>query len=167
MRVWKLFCALSCPINCAFHWAESTRRHFCSESARHVRNRIRVSNTQNIDQKSTHDNSQMIVISSAITQGNLSPNLRRRMSRDQQVLDRMFDQPCQRARSKPCRLAALAKQLFIRCCRRCGAIALQLSVSAPMGNEAGRFAKDSASCAWARPSSDFNKKREFIGRHDC
>jgi len=56
-----------------------------------------VSNTQNIDQKSTQDNYQMIVISSAITQGNLSPNLRRRMSRDQQVLDRMFDQPCQRA----------------------------------------------------------------------
>jgi hypothetical protein len=166
MRVWKLFCALSCPINCAFHWAESTRRHFCSESARHVRNRIRVSNTQNIDQKSTQDNSQMIVISSAITQGNLSPNLRRRMSRDQQVLDRMFDQPCQRAHSKPCRLAAPAKLCFIRCLRPGGAIALQLSVSAPMGDEAGRFAQYSASWAWARPSSNCKKKGEFIGRRD-
>jgi len=75
---------------------------------------------------------------------------------DQQVLDRMFDQPCQRARPKPGRLAALAKL-------RCGAIALQLSVSAPMGDKAGRFAKDSASCAWARPSSDCKKKGEFIG----
>jgi hypothetical protein len=66
MRVWKLFCALSCPINCAFHWAESTRRHFCSESARHVRNRIRVSNTQNIDQKNTQDDSQSLSLSELI-----------------------------------------------------------------------------------------------------
>ena len=143
-----------------FHRAEPTRRHFCSEGARHVCDRIRVSNTQNIDQKSTQDNSQMIVISSAITQGNLSPNLRRRMSRDQQVLDRMFDQPCQRARPKPGRLAALAKL-------RCGAIALQLSVFAPMGDKAGRFAKDSASCAWARPSSNCKEKGEFIARPYC
>jgi hypothetical protein len=40
-------------------------------------------------------------------------------------------------------------------------------VSAPMGDEAGGLAKEFASCAWARPSSNCKKRREFIGRHDC